>query len=75
MNAREEMEITMEATVRCKIGKSQSKETRDKPDIRKSKYACIVVAKGSTRKRLEGTQQKKKHEDLMAGKVCTSLSH
>ena len=48
----------------CKVGKTECKETCARPEPKKSKYACIVDANESTRKRLEGTQPKD-HEKYM----------
>ena len=58
----------------CKISGRKYKETCRTPDARKTKYACIVQASESTRKRLEGTLDKD-HEDNIAGKRMNSLSH
>ena len=43
-------------------------------DTRKTKYACIVEADESTRKRWEGTLHKD-HKDHVAGKEIISLNH
>ena len=43
-------------------------------DAPKTKYACIVEADESTRKRLEGTQHKD-HQAHIAGKGINSLIH
>ena len=54
------------------LGKTY-KETCRNPDAPKTKYACIVEADESTRKRLEGTLHKD-HEDHIAGNEISSLS-
>ena len=55
----------------------QKMQARRKPcsfsGIRKTKYACIVEADESTRKRLEGTLHKD-HEDHIAGEGINSLN-
>ena len=58
----------------CKIRGKKYKETCRTPGGRKTKYACIVEADESTRKRLEGTLQKD-HEENIAGKGINSLNH
>ena len=58
----------------CKIRRGNHGETCSSSGIRKTKYACIVEADESTRKRLEGTLHKD-HEDHIAGKGINSLSH
>ena len=50
------------------------RETCRTSDARKTKYACIVEADESTRKRLEGTLYED-YEDHIAGKGINSLSH
>ena len=50
----------------CKIRRSKHGETCSSSGIRKTKYACIVEADESTRKRLGGTLHKD-HEDHIAG--------
>ena len=49
-------------------------ETCSSSGARKTKYACIVEADESTRKRLEGTLHED-HEDHIAGKGINSLNH
>ena len=61
-NARRKLEVPMPAAMPCKIGERTYKETCRNPDAPKTKYACIVEAGESTRKRLEGTLHKD-HED------------
>ena len=50
------------------------RETWSTSGTRKTKYACIVQADESTRKRLEGTLHND-HEDNIAGKGINSLIH
>ena len=64
----------MPAAMLCKIRKETYKETGRNPDAPKTKYACIVEADESARKRLEGTLHKD-HEDHIAGKGINSLNH
>ena len=63
-----------EAAIPCKVKNHQWRETCGESDTRGSKYACIVEAHESTRKRLERTLPKN-HEDRIAGKGVNSLSH
>ena len=56
----------------CK--KSKHGETRSKTNDFKSKFACILEASESTRMRMEESLPKK-HEDHIAGKGFTSMSH
>ena len=58
----------------CKTKEGKYGETCRTPDAPKTKYACIVEADRSTRKRLEGTPHED-HEDHVAGKVINSLNH
>ena len=62
------------AALPSKIRERTYKETGRNPDAPKTKYACIVEADESTRKRLEGTLHKD-YEDHIAGKGINSLSH
>ena len=64
----------MPAAMPCKTPINSRGETCRTPDSRKTKYACIVEADESTRKRLEGTLLKD-HEDHIAGRRINSLSH
>ena len=66
--ARRKLEVPMPA----KIKGRKYKETC-RADSRKTKYACIVEADESTRKRLEGTPHKD-HEDHIGGKGINSLN-
>ena len=67
-------------TFRCQqqcLAKTRGREYRETCSAsatRKTKYACIVEADESTRKRLGGTSNKD-HEDHIAGKGTNSLSH
>ena len=67
-NAWRKLEVAMPAAMPCKIRRRTYNETC------KTKYACIVEADESTRKRLEGTLHKD-HEDHLAGKGSNSLNH
>ena len=64
----------MPAAMPCKTRGREYRETCSAPAIRKTKYACIVEADESTRKRTEGTLHKD-HEDHIAGKGINSLNH
>ena len=52
--ARRKLEVPMPAAMHCKIRGRKYKETCRTPDSRKTKYACIVEANESSRKRFEG---------------------
>ena len=56
------------------LAKPDAKRTGKPGASRKTKYACIVEADESTRKRVEGTLHKG-HEDDIAAKSMNSLSH
>ena len=71
---RGKLKVLMEAAMPCKISSGQCKETCGKSETQRSKYAWIVEADESTRKRLEGAQPKD-HEDHFARKGYNSLSH
>ena len=65
----------MGSAMPCKVQNLQRGEPCGKvPNTRRSRYACIVEAHESARKRLERTQPKA-HEDRIAGKGFNSLSH
>ena len=70
---RRKFEVPMPAAMPCKIRRGTYKETCRNPDAPKTKYACIVEADESSRKRLEGTVHKD-HEDHFAGKGINSLN-
>ena len=72
-NARRKLEIPMPAAMPCKLQREKYRETC-RVDACKTKYACIVEAGESMRKRMEGSPQKN-HEDHIAGKGINSLSH
>ena len=72
-NARRKLEVPMEAAMPCKIRRSKHGETCRNPDARKTKYACIVEADGSTRKRLEGTLHKDHEDHHIAGNGIHAL--
>ena len=64
----------MSAAMPCKIQREKHRETCRVEKKCKTKYACIVEAGGSTRKRMEGSLHKN-HEDHIAGTGMDSLSH
>ena len=57
-DARRNLDIPMTAAMPCKIRRRNDKETCRTPDARKTKYACIVEADESSRKRMDGTPRK-----------------
>ena len=75
-NARKKLEIPIDSDMPCKVENLGHGKTcgENKPNTRRSKYAYIVEAHESTRKRIRKTQQKD-HEDHIAGKGFNSLSH
>ena len=72
-NARRKLEVAMPAAMPCKIQREKYRETCRVEKDCKTKYACIVEAGGSTRKRMEGSPHKN-HEDHIAGKGMNSLN-
>ena len=58
----------------CKMMGRKYKETCRTLDVRKTKYACIVEADESARKRLEGKLHED-HEHQIAWKGINSLNH
>ena len=70
----EKLEPSMPAAMPCKIRWSKHGEVCSSSGTRKTKYACIVEADESARKRFEGTLHED-HEDHIAGKRINSLSH
>ena len=64
----------MPAEMLCKLQRDKYRETCRTVEEHKTKYACIVEAEESLRKRMEGSPHKN-HEDHIAGKVMNSLSH
>ena len=73
MNARRKLEIPMPAAMPCKFQRGKYRETC-RTEEHKTKYACIVEAEEPMRKRMEGPLRKN-HEDHIAGKGMSSLSH
>ena len=73
-NARKKLELLVDAAMPCKVKDHQCRETCGESDTRRSKYACIVEAHKSTRKRLERTLPED-HEDRVAGEGLYSFSH
>ena len=73
-NARRKLEFPMPAAMSCKTKGGKYRETCGTSDALKTKYACVVEADESTRKRLEGTLHKD-HEDHVGGKGINSLNH
>ena len=73
-NARRKLEMPMEAAMPCKVIRSQHAETRSYADKFRTKFACIVEADESTRRRLEGALPQN-HEDHIAGRGINSLNH
>ena len=72
--ARTKLEIQMPATTLCKLQRDKYRETCRTVEEHKTKYACIVEADESMRKRMEGSPDKN-HEDHIAGKGINSLNH
>ena len=72
-NARRKLEVPMPATMPCKLQREKCRETC-RVGEHKTKYACIVEADESMRKRMEGSPHEN-HEDHIAGKRMSSLSH
>ena len=74
-NARRKLETPMCPAMPCKTcKKNKHGETRSKTDDFKSKFACILEARESTRMRMEESLPKY-HEDHIAGRGCNSLQH
>ena len=65
-NARTKLEISMPAVMPCNFQREKYRETCRTVE-HKTKYACIVEADESTRKRMEGSPRKN-HQDHIAGK-------
>ena len=70
--ARRKLEVPIAAAMPCKIWGGKYRETCRTTEIRKTKYACIVEADESMRKRLERTLHED-HEVHNAGKRINSL--
>ena len=64
----------MPAAMPCRLQRCPYRETCCAVGERKTKYACIVEADESLRKRMEGSQNEN-HEDHIAGKGMNSWSH
>ena len=73
-NARRKLEVPMPAAMPCKTPREECTETCSVEKKCKTKYACIVEADKSTRKRMEGYLHND-HEDHSAGNGMNSLSH
>ena len=71
-NARGKLELPIPASMPCKLQRQKYRETCCVDEC-KTKYACIVEADKSTRKRMEGSPHEN-HEDHIAGKGMNSLS-
>ena len=75
MNARKKLETPMAPAMPCKTcKKNKHGETRSKTNDFKSKFACILEARESTRTRM-GNSIPHHHEDHIAGKGENSLQH
>ena len=72
-NARRKLDVPMPASMRCKLQCEKYRETCRVHECN-TRYACIVEADESTRKRMEGTLHKG-HEDHIVGRGMTSLNH
>ena len=73
-NARRKFEVPMPAAMPCKTQRGKYRESCRVENNCMTKYACIVEADDSKRKRMEGSLHKY-HEDHIAGKGLNSLSH
>ena len=73
-NARKKLETSIAPAMPCKIMKSNKKCGRDGSNKIKTKLACILEAKESTRMRMENSEPSN-HEDHIAGKGENSLQH
>ena len=72
--ANRKLAIPMSAAMTCRLQLHQQRETRCAFGAHSSKYVCIVEADESMRIRMEGSQNEN-HEDHIAGRGMTSLSH
>ena len=72
-NAHRKVEVPMPVAMLCKTQRDKHRETCSVEKKCKTKYACIVEADESTRKRMEGSLHKY-HADHIAGKGMNSLS-
>ena len=74
-NVRKKLEALVAPAMPCKTSKKfKHKETRGKTNEFKSKLACILEARESTRLRMEESPPNY-HEDHVAGKGDSSLQH
>ena len=80
-NARRKLKVHMDAAVPCKKktnSSSGSQETGARinasNDVPKTRYACTVEGRESTRQRVEPSLPKH-HEDHIAGKGYNSMNH
>ena len=73
-NARGKLEIPMPAAMLCKLQLDKYRETCRTVEEHKKKFACMVEADESMRKRMEGSPHKN-HEDHIAGKGMNSSSN
>ena len=81
-NARKKLERPMEAATPCKMGtkkrlkrlRETASETTESNKVQKTKHACIGEDHESSRKRFESTLPGD-HEDRVAGKGFTSMTH
>ena len=64
----------MPTAMPCKLQRDKYRETCRTVEEHKTKYACIVEADESVRKRMEGSPHKN-HDDHIPGKGMNSLSH
>ena len=64
----------MAVAMPCKLQRDKYRETCRTVEEHKTKYACIVEADESIRKRMEGSLRKN-HEDHIAGNGMNSLNH
>ena len=71
--ARRKLEIPMPAALPLGLQLHQHRNTCGTVGPHKTKYACIVEADESTKKRIEGSQSKN-HEDHIEGRGLNSLS-
>ena len=73
-NARRKLEVPMPAAMPCKLEREKYRETCRVVKDCKTKYACIVEADESTRKRMDGSHHHN-HEDHIVGKGINPLCH
>ena len=72
--ARRKLEVPMPAAMPCKIRIKSSGETHRNVGKRKTKYACVVDADESMRRRLDGAGHKP-HQDYIIAKRTNSITH